>query len=127
MMYIHVHRTTKQTYIHIHKQSSNHNLIHIHINILMHRYCYMNTKLSARSEGYSNTYTHIYTYTYIHTYHDMQIHIYKYIILYKCTSRSLVLTLFLIPLSAPWPTRYSTISLCPLRAASIIAVSPYWS
>ena len=49
-----------------------------------------------------------------------------YLHTYEGTCTWLVLTLSLISLSAPWPTRYSTISLYPPAAAFIIAVHPFW-
>ena len=122
-----MHQLPKQQGKHIYiihityTQPSNHDLIHIHT--LMHRYSNMNTKKNASSEGYSYIYIYIYMYIYTFT----RTYIYIYIILYKCSCTRGVLTLFLISLSAPWLTRYSTISLCPSQAALIIAVFPFWS
>ena len=65
--------------------------------------------------------THTYTYTY-----DIHVCIHRYINGSACACIRLVLTLFLISLSAPWLTMYSTISLCPSAAAPIIAVHPNW-
>ena len=89
----------------------------------MHRYGNRNTEMNASSDRYSHTYIHTYIYQFIqtkllvHIYIYTYVDIYKYIILYKCSWTRVVLTSFLISLSAPWLTRYSTISLCPLAAA----------
>ena len=72
----------------------------------------------------SYTYILIYTCIYIH---DIHLCIHIYINEGACACIRLVLTWFMISLSAPWLTRYSTISLCPLLAATIIAVYPVWS
>ena len=114
-----IHNTHIHTYIHTYTQPSNHYLVHIHT--LMHRYSNINTKKNASSKGYSHVYIYTYIYKNIHKY----IYIHIYIILYKCRCTRGVLTIFLISLSAPWLTRYSTISLCPQAAADIIAVSPF--
>ena len=73
-----------------------------------------------------HTYILIYTCIYIYIHIDIHLCIHTYINEGACACIRLVLTLSLISLSAPWLTRYSTISLCPLTAALIIAVFPFW-
>ena len=108
-------------------------ILYRHIHTFMLDYCNINTEMNASSDRYSHTYIHTYIHILIHSnktigaYLYLYIHIYKYIILYKCSWTRVVLTSVLISLSAPWLTRYSTTSLCPLAAALIIAVYPLWS
>ena len=72
ILYIHVHKTTRQTYIHINIHSYIHTLNHptmiLYIYTLMHRYSNMNAKKNASSEGYSHIYIYIYIQTQVHTY-----------------------------------------------------------
>ena len=120
-------------YINFQKQQGKHiYIIHTYIHTLNHptMISYIYTHLcidiviwiQKRMQVAKDIHMYIYIYIYIHKY--IHIHIFH---LNKCTWTRVVLTSFLISLSAPRLTRYSTISLCPFSAALIIAVYQYWS
>ena len=102
-------KTTRQTCIHntyIHTLNHQTMISYIYTHLCIDTVIWIQKRMQVAKN--------IHIYSYKHTYINTYTNTYIYIILYKCIWTRVVLTSFLISLSAPWLTRYSTISLCPL-------------